>query len=229
MIRIHVIGLPRSGTTALSASIANALGLPLATEPIFLWTDGFRHNLKEANSLSETSLQSIKKRLTALGKCYHNHAGFVEKTPSSVFFAPFLDQLISDSIIIVITRPENEIVRSLERKVLDGEDGNVARSSSLPLHNATVRAKKVWLLFRSMGVMRGIVALVRFVGWSKRNGITALSSPMAVKAFVKNAGSSLAELEAGETNRLLIVSHSMFREEPQKLLNDIVRFCKQID
>lgn len=229
MKRIHVIGLPRSGTTALSASIANALGLPLATEPVFLWTDGFKYSLEEVSSLSESRLQGIKERLTELRKCYRNHAGFVEKTPSSVFFAPVLDKLVTDSIIIVITRSEDDIIRSLVRKVLNGEDGNVARSSSLLLHNATVRTKKLWLLFRSMGVVRGIVALVRFISWSKRNGINALGSPMAVKDFVEKAGSSLAELEAGETNKILVVSYSMFREEPEKLLNDIVCFCREND
>lgn len=227
MKRIHVLGLPRSGTTALSEAVARALELPLAIEPIFLWTDGFRVDLSDANALPESRIRRIRDRIKSLDVVYRARGGFVEKTPSSVFFAPVLSALIEDATVIVITRENDEIVRSLERKVFEGQDGNVGGGSNLSFHNMKVRAAKTAFMVRTLGPASALAALARYSCWARRNGISTLSDGAEIRSFVARAGAGLDQLSPGATNRMLTVPYQRFRDDPHTLVGEIVAFCSE--
>ena len=225
MKRIHVLGLPRSGTTALSEAVAGALELPLAIEPIFLWTDGFRVDLSDTNALPENRSRRIRDRIKSLDAVYRARGGFVEKTPSSVFFAPLLGALVKDATVIVITRENDEIVRSLERKVLEGKDGNVGGTSNLFVHNMKVRAAKSAFMVRTLGPISAVAALARYSGWARRNGIGTLADSAEIRGFVARAKASLDQLDLGATNRMLTVPYQRFRDDPDALVGEILAFC----
>lgn len=227
MIRIHLLALPRSGTTALSKGIAEKLGLPVIREPVFLWTDGFRVDLEGKDLPGRFDLRRINEKIETLGRIFETTRGFVEKTPSSVFLAPVMDDLVRDSIIVVITRDRDEIVQSIERMIFENQDGNISTSSSFRVHKLKRRSAKIILLFQILGVKEGIVALLRAVGWARRNSVSALCSRDRVKRYVDDAQARLARLKVGETNRVVTIPYERFRDEPDAVIEQIATLCEQ--
>ena len=102
--RIHIVGLPRSGTTALSKMVAERLGLPLASEPIFLWNDGFKIDLFNNDLQQEHRLSRVQEGLARLDRMFSRHGGYVEKTPSSALLAPYFYKIQRYAYIVLITR-----------------------------------------------------------------------------------------------------------------------------
>jgi len=227
MLRIHVLGLPRSGTTALSKVLAERLDLPLVVEPIFLWTDGFRLDLSTITSQSSQDIQRIRNKMKVLSRVFHSSGGFVEKTPSSVFAAPVLDNILSDSVIIVISRDRDEIICSLKRMIFDGKDGNMSSGSNFSQQKLKARLSKALLLIQFLGPFEGIAVLIRFFSWSRRNGIWTLSTPVLIERFVDSARTSLDSLNIGSSNRMLEVSYTRFRDDPFQVVEEIASFCQQ--
>lgn len=221
------MGLPRSGTTALSNAVSQELGLPLVVEPIFLWTDGFKMNLDEARSLDEASIADVRHKIATLDRVYADQGGYVEKTPSSIFFAPILGELTADATIILIKRDREQILRSLRAKLFDGKDGNVPESSSLSLHNLSVRKEKARMLLRTHGVFSGLAALLRFPRWAKYNSINSLSGDSEIERYVDTALQCLEDLDVADDERLLSLSYEDFRSDPDRVLSEVVAFCSR--
>lgn len=227
MKRVHILGLPRSGTTALSNAVSRELGLPLVVEPIFLWTDGFKVNLDETRSLDKTSIAGVRQKIATLDRMYADRGGYVEKTPSSIFFAPVLGELAADATIILIKRDREQILRSLKAKLFNGKDGNVPESSSVGTHNLSVRTEKVRLLFLTHGILAGLAALFRFRPWAKRNSINTLSSEPELERYVDAAMQCLEDLNVADDGRLLSLSYDDFRSDSDRVLREVVAFCSR--
>lgn len=227
MIRVHILGLPRSGTTALSQALAKRLRLPLVVEPIFLWTDGFRVNLMRERAPDAGDLRRIRYKIGRLDQIFGSSGGFVEKTPSSVFLAPVLGQVVRNSVVIVVTRDRDAIVRSAARKVFEHRDGNVAAGYNLRVHNVLVRIAKTFLLFRTMGIVEGVAALTRFSDWAAHNSILGLSTQDEVETYVGDAKARLDALNIGATNRVMTIPYERFRTEPNVIIERIGVFCNE--
>lgn len=229
MLRIHIVGLPRSGTTALSVAVAKRLGLPLVVEPIFLWTDGFRVNLMRDALPNAGELHRVRNRIARLDQIFGSHGGFVEKTPSSVFFAPVLDRIVDCSIIVVVKRDRAAVLKSLVRKVFELRDGNVAPGNSLRYHNFLSRVMKTYLLFRTSSVADGISTLRRYSAWAQRNSILGISSQAEAEKYVDHANGRLDALEVGNTNRMIEISYDQFLAQPDSIIEEIAMFCAERD
>lgn len=227
MIRVHIFGLPRSGTTALSQAVAESLGLPLVVEPIFLWTDGFRVDLMHDILPDLGELKRIRSRIGKLDQVFESRGGFVEKTPSSVFLAPVLGEILQDSVIIVVTRDRTAIVKSLSRMIFERQDGNLHSLEHFLIRQLKVRFEKVFFLFRTLGPFIAFPALFRFLVSGRYNSVVNLSSVHEIEKFVDAAMNRLADLNAGYANRVMFLSYSQFRDSPDSAIADILNFCGQ--
>lgn len=227
MRRVHILGLPRSGTTALANAVSQGLGLPLVVEPIFVWTDGFRVSLSEARSLDRTGIARVRQKIATLDRLYADQGGYVEKTPSSIFFAPILGELTPDATIILIKRDREQILRSLGAKLFDGKDGNVPEGSSLGIHNFSIQAAKIRMLLRTHGIFAGFAALLRIRPWLEINSIRKLSNVSELERYVDTALHCLEELDLADSERLLSLSYEDFRSDPARVLNEVLAFCSR--
>lgn len=225
MKRIHIIGLPRSGTTALSEAIASKLKLPLIVEPIFLWTDGFRTRLYKSDIPAKDVLKRIRSRITILDKVYASHGGFVEKTPSSAFLAPVLQDILENSHIIVVHRDHESISRSLSRMVLQSKDGNMNSTETFFARKMKVRIEKVQAMTKTLGLFAGISAFFRFLRNGHAESIVFLKDETGINNYVGVMLERLSELEAGPRNSVLHIEYDDFRQDPDTTLEMVMKFC----
>lgn len=227
MKRIHIVGLPRSGTTALSQKVAVGLGLPLVVEPIFLWNDGFRIDLMNGELPNAYELQRLRSRIAKLDEVFQVSGGFVEKTPSSVLLAPIFSEIQKNSIFIVVTRDRSAIVNSLRRMIFDSQDGNLQPSESFFLRKLKVRCAKFFLMGRMLGPSAAVSVILRYFMTGRRGSIVSFSNEQDIEKFVDTAMTRLAELNVGSANSVLSLSYDQFLHNPERAVGDVLEFCNR--
>jgi len=221
MRRVHIIGLPRSGTSSMVAAIGDQLELPTAVEPLFLWTDGFRIDLVKETLPEAAECQRVRNGIKIFDRVFGSSGGFVEKTPSSVFLAPALRHVLRDSVVVVVSRDKNAIVESLVGKVLLHKDGNVSSWSNLHVHKLLTRFNKILFMSRCIGVSRTISSLGRFREWESHNGILGLRNREEIERYVDLAVSRLEMLDVGEANAVVRVNYEDFRANNNMVLEQV--------
>ena len=169
---IHIVGMPRSGTTALSQKIHKITPYKLITEPIHVWSDFFHLDIINGRKFEERELSTIINNCENLRRRYSE--GFVEKTPSSIFLGENIFEILSDkdSCIILITRDMVDVRNSLRNKVISKIDNNT--NYNLFFHNLRIRIVKLLEMVQSSPI-KSILGLIKFSKWKKRFGNSILN------------------------------------------------------
>ena len=223
--RIHIVGLPRSGTTALSKMVAERLGLPLASEPIFLWNDGFKIDLFNNDLQQEHRLSRVQEGLARLDRMFSRHGGYVEKTPSSALLAPYFYKIQRYAYIVHITRNRSAVIKSLERMVFEKVDGNAEFGETFTSRKLKVRGGKFVFMIKALGPLSAILALFRYLSGERRSSIASMSTRLSIEQFVDKCLEQLNNINYGPENRLIEIPYERFRQDPEGTISAVLAFC----
>jgi len=217
--KVHIIGLPRSGTTAIAEQLAYKLNAPLLNEPIHIWSNGFTQNFP----CKKSSTEALKRlwRSERLKKYFGSR--FVEKTPYSLFMANNFHKIFDDfRIFIVINRDIGSINRSLYKKVLKNKDPNHGNSIYL-LHDLKVKIEKVKNIFLTLGFVSGFIALFRYQYWNKRktNTIKNLKSKSEIQNHTMLMLKYLRGIRVSKRHHIIEVEYSDFKNNNSKIITEL--------
>lgn len=177
-VRIHVVGLPRSGTTSFARMLALRLGLPYIEEPIFIWSNRFRTDI--GDRLSKSDLLGIREDVCRLSVICPR--GYVEKTPHSIHLSEYFDELLDGAVVVLLVRKLSDINSSLNEKIFNNNDPNT--TSNLWVHNLRIRIQKILTMFRMTGVCATCLSLLRSFSWLRKNSILNMDYPKIEEIMV---------------------------------------------
>ena len=221
--RIHVVGLPRSGTTSFARSLAGRMDLPYIEEPIFIWSNRFKTSI--GDRLSVLDVQGIRKDISHLSKMFP--MGYVEKTPHSIYLSDYFDEILEGTIVIILVRDLHEIVSSLNRKVFDNNDPNA--SAPLWFHNLSVRFQKMFTMIRLAGPVKTAFLLFHAVSWLKKNSILRMSNAELEKRM-NNASRKLSSFanRSDLPTVVLTVDYRDYKNDNELTIENLVEDIRKL-